>query len=856
MYEEIFRSQSRPFKATPDVDFYYPSPSSEEARQAAVRAVERASGPVAILGGAGLGKSLLGEVIADDLCSYFDIVKLHAAKLCSRKALLQNVLFELELPYKDLSEGELRLAILDRLEEADGRAPGGLAIIVDEAHTLPAKLLEELRLISNFTRNNQPRARLVLLGGMRLEDTFASPELESFNQRLAARCYLTPMNRSDIQRFVQHQIQVAGLDASQFITPDGLEAVYAASEGVPRIANQVMDQAIVLAATQGQSPIDSGLIEEAWSDLQQLPVPWQLLATQNDSKSEGGTEIEFGTLDDEPNESALEPLAQTEQTLATQPTEESDVNSLNPTFNEVRAESAEVVVEETVDLYEAVEEQPVAGFSVEFGALEPDSISVDEATLAPELNATETQEYSEQPNSEILDAIEQNNFFAAFTEPAAGELPATVQEQLDYNIESDDCDEVVEAAESVELDLVDDVNDSNELVVNLKDHDLSDPDIVAPGKVVSAEVFFSSKPTDEKLLAYEAEASEFESMGVWENDPPLANPNEIQIALEAVESSEFVTHESETPQIESREAQNQKPANAEIPTDANSLFGNDFDEELSLNQLNEIQERRQIAAIFDDPAVSEEVLEPEITTQPEDIRRVASRLDALTASDAEKFVDSAEEQGAAHVQPTAANTDEPVEASIVDSQRLEADAKDNSLSVDVDVPTKIQTSDIAQVDYSLQAEDEPYTAAPWMLSVSTEDVSTIDVTPVDVSRELELQNEIQDLVEQLNFSGVDSPGVIEQLEIDQNSSSNSTAPEPPEDSVRRGQDDQVYTMHSPKESSEGRELFADLTEPIDDDRDMLIVEEDVPLQQPATGPKPTSSTKTVPYGQLFSQLRQ
>ncbi|MEM7479387.1 MAG: hypothetical protein AAF483_30760, partial [Planctomycetota bacterium] len=116
MYEEIFSSPARPFRATPDAKFYYSHSNIEDARISTRRAVERGEGPTLILGGAGLGKSILADVLRGDLEAEFDIVRLHAAQLCSRMALLQGILFELDLPYADKSEGELRLAILDRLE--------------------------------------------------------------------------------------------------------------------------------------------------------------------------------------------------------------------------------------------------------------------------------------------------------------------------------------------------------------------------------------------------------------------------------------------------------------------------------------------------------------------------------------------------------------------------------------------------------------------------------------------------------------------------------------------------------------------------------------------------------------------
>lgn len=301
MYEELFQTSDRPFRATPDVRFYFAFDSMEQTRQTVLRVIRRAEGPAAVMGGVGLGKSMLAQVLAEDLSDRFDVVRLHAARLCSRRAMLQSILFELQLPYRDLSEGELRLSLMERMEPAAEHAPDGLVMIVDEAQTLPTKLLEELRLITNFARQGQARARLVLLGGMHLEETFALPEMSSFNQRLAARCFLQPMNRQQTTDFVRHQFACVGVDSKQIITRDALENVYVASEGIPRLANQVMDHALILAIANDQYPISASLIQEAWSDLQQLPMGW------NHDDGANAPPVEFGSIDDLDQDFELEP---------------------------------------------------------------------------------------------------------------------------------------------------------------------------------------------------------------------------------------------------------------------------------------------------------------------------------------------------------------------------------------------------------------------------------------------------------------------------------------------------------------------------------------------------------------------
>lgn len=306
--------QQRPFGAIPDAGFYFPHPSIQSAFDTVVRAMYRAEGPVAVLGGAGYGKSLLIELVSENLCERMDVVKLQSARICSRQALLQNILYELQLPYRSLSEGELRLSILDRLEPSPETAPDGILIVVDEAQTLHPKLLDELRLLTNFSRNNQVRVRLMLVGNMKLEESLANPQLDSLNQRLAARCYLQPMNGEETADYVRHQLRVAGQNPNSCITPDALRAVFSASDGIPRLVNQIMDHALVLASSQAKELVTSDLISESWAELQQLPAPW--VESKHDSKMVPvGSPIEFGTLEDSvdsadfPSDSILQSLS-------------------------------------------------------------------------------------------------------------------------------------------------------------------------------------------------------------------------------------------------------------------------------------------------------------------------------------------------------------------------------------------------------------------------------------------------------------------------------------------------------------------------------------------------------------------
>lgn len=292
MYEAFFQLKTRPFPSTPRTELYYPASAIEASRQTLARCIERGAGPGLLVGGPGTGKSLVCGMLAKEFGERFQLVKLDHARFCTRRALLQAILFELHLPYRGLDEGELRLALIDFVKspEADRE---GLLLLVDEAQTLSARLIEEIRMIGNVIVAGQPRLRLVLSGNTALEERLTSVKLESFNQRIAARCYLQPLNYDETAGYIQSQTAAAGGEPSRMFADDAWQAVYHASGGIPRLINQVCDHALLLAATRRRM-LDAALIEEAWADLQQLPLPWPSKTEQDQTAA--NTVVEFGSL--------------------------------------------------------------------------------------------------------------------------------------------------------------------------------------------------------------------------------------------------------------------------------------------------------------------------------------------------------------------------------------------------------------------------------------------------------------------------------------------------------------------------------------------------------------------------------
>ena len=90
------------------------------------------------------------------------------------------------------------------------------------------------------------------------------------------------------------QIVAAGGEPARVFTDEALGSIYRASDGIPRLINQVCDHALILASLGGVRPVTGEVIDEAWADLQQLPAPWSGgRAAAGESRV-----VEFGRLDE------------------------------------------------------------------------------------------------------------------------------------------------------------------------------------------------------------------------------------------------------------------------------------------------------------------------------------------------------------------------------------------------------------------------------------------------------------------------------------------------------------------------------------------------------------------------------
>ena len=183
-----------------------------------------------------------------------------------RADLFQAILYDLGMHYEGRGEQELRLALTDRLLTDFGNERRTV-IVIDEAHHLPADLLEELRLLGNLETPNGRAVQTLLVAHPPILETLRRPDLRAFAQRLTVKTELGLLTMDEAADYVLHHLRVAGARPEALIDDEALNLLARGSGGLPRLLNQAAHLALTLTCEAGAGRVEAEGVLEAFGRL-------------------------------------------------------------------------------------------------------------------------------------------------------------------------------------------------------------------------------------------------------------------------------------------------------------------------------------------------------------------------------------------------------------------------------------------------------------------------------------------------------------------------------------------------------------------------------------------------------------
>ena len=267
MFHDFYGLSGKPFQLTPDPAFYFRSITHRKALSYLGYGLAQGEGFVVITGEVGAGKSTL----VAHLMGTIDPQRLTVAQIVTSKLDHEEVIHVVAQSFGLEVEGHDKASALGAIEgflHEQARAGKRCLLVVDESQNLSVSALEELRMLSNFQLGSHPLLQTLLLGQPEFRATLqGSPDLEQLRQRVIAAHHLEPMEKSEVEPYIEHRLEKVGWDGNPAFDQRVFSELYEASRGIPRRINQIANRLLLLGAVEERTRIDSAMLKSVLDEM-------------------------------------------------------------------------------------------------------------------------------------------------------------------------------------------------------------------------------------------------------------------------------------------------------------------------------------------------------------------------------------------------------------------------------------------------------------------------------------------------------------------------------------------------------------------------------------------------------------
>src|ERR1700730_2350107 len=262
---ESYGLNEQPFGVTPDPRFLFLGSKHGQALAALTYGTESNRGFLTLIAQPGMGKTSLLFRYLEGLRDKARTVFLFQTDGDSRD-LMSYILADLGLDgtAKDLPEMH---SMLNQVLTKEMRAGRRFVLVIDEAQNLTEKVLESVRLLSNFETPWMKLMQIVLAGQPQLADRLAKPSMAQLRQRVSFAIRIEPFTHEEVSSYVDHRLWVAGNKNPSLFSIGARTLLADHGEGIPRNVNNICFSAMSFCWAMKQKAIDREMMRDVLADM-------------------------------------------------------------------------------------------------------------------------------------------------------------------------------------------------------------------------------------------------------------------------------------------------------------------------------------------------------------------------------------------------------------------------------------------------------------------------------------------------------------------------------------------------------------------------------------------------------------
>lgn len=154
----------------------------------------------------------------------------------------------------------------DTLRSRSALGEKTIVCIIDEAHEMSESMLLELRFALNVNMDSISLFPLILVGQPELRKQLRLKKYEATAQRIGLQYHLGAMTKEETSAYIRHHMTITRTERPVF-AESALGRIFAASQGIPRIINQLCNQILLDAQSRNLEVIEESDVVRVLADM-------------------------------------------------------------------------------------------------------------------------------------------------------------------------------------------------------------------------------------------------------------------------------------------------------------------------------------------------------------------------------------------------------------------------------------------------------------------------------------------------------------------------------------------------------------------------------------------------------------